>query len=249
MDEREAHGPQRQMADLHMHVIPGVDDGAYDRSMAETMLVMAYMQGVRAVFATPHSSAFFYDPLGVEERFRDLRRWLDASPLEMGLYLGCEVRCMPDGMASVLAALSQGVLPTLNGTRYVLTEFQTGVLQADALRMAEEVLAAGWVPVVAHVERYPRLFDGHTARALTELGCLLQVNAYSLERDTDDAVVQRARGLLSDGLVTFLGSDAHRLDHRPPDVRTGLDNLYQNYDSVYADAVAYGNAQKLLLGG
>lgn len=45
------------MIDLHMHVIPGVDDGA--RSIAEplTMLKSAAGQGVTAVIATPHSFA------------------------------------------------------------------------------------------------------------------------------------------------------------------------------------------------
>lgn len=244
---KTGEGPApRQMTDLHMHVIPGVDDGAYDRSMAEIMLAMAYTQGVRAVFATPHSSAFFYARQRVEEQFRELRAWLDASPMDMELYLGCEVRCMPDGMPSVITALRQGVLPTLNGTRYVLTEFDTGVRPAGALRMTEGLLEEGWIPVIAHVERYPALFDGHTPEELVRRGCLLQINAYSLAGETDQAIVGRARALLADGRVSFLGSDAHRLNHRPPDVRAGLDYVYAACDPAYADAVTHGNARRLI---
>lgn len=247
MDKKGRNMAQRRMIDIHMHLIPGVDDGAYDRSMAETMLVMAHMQGVRAIFATPHSSAFFYGHARVQEQFQALRSWLDATPLDMGLYLGCEVRCLPDGMESTLTALRQGILPTLNGSRYVLTEFQTGVLPADAVRMTGRLLEEGWIPVVAHVERYPALFDGHTVRELTERGCLMQINAYSLEGESNEGITGAARGLLHEGLVTFLGSDAHRMDHRPPDVRTGLDYVYAACDRAYANAVAFGNAQKLLL--
>lgn len=39
--------------DIHMHLIPEVDDGAWNLDMALTMVQMAYCQGVRKIFATP----------------------------------------------------------------------------------------------------------------------------------------------------------------------------------------------------
>ena len=58
--------PKRKMIDLHMHLIPGVDDGAEDEQMALLMLLRAKDQGIRAVFATPHSSAFDEDAEGTK---------------------------------------------------------------------------------------------------------------------------------------------------------------------------------------
>lgn len=66
--------------------------------------------------------------------------------------------------------------------------------------------------------------------------------------DLDEALVTRARELLERKEITFLGSDAHRADHRPPEVEMGLSYLYEHADREYADAVAYGNAQTMLLG-
>ena len=53
---------ERKMIDIHMHLIPGVDDGSEDEQMALLMLLRAKDQGIRTVFATPHSSAFDEDP-------------------------------------------------------------------------------------------------------------------------------------------------------------------------------------------
>ena len=36
-----------QMTDIHMHIIPGVDDGSFTMEMSETMLMMSWLQGVR----------------------------------------------------------------------------------------------------------------------------------------------------------------------------------------------------------
>ena len=52
------------MTDIHMHLIPGVDDGAEDMMMARMMLLRAREQGIHAIFCTPHSEAFQYSENG-----------------------------------------------------------------------------------------------------------------------------------------------------------------------------------------
>ena len=56
-----------------------------------------------------------------------------------------------------------------------------------------------------------------------------------------------ARQLLKDKMVMFIGSDAHRTNHRPSNVKSGIDYIYENCDKEYADAVCYKNAEQLLL--
>ncbi len=41
------------VSDIHMHVIPYVDDGADDFDDALAMLRIAYEEGVRSIIATP----------------------------------------------------------------------------------------------------------------------------------------------------------------------------------------------------
>ena len=50
-------------------------------------------------------------------------------------------------------------------------------------------------------------------------------------------------------MISFIGSDMHGLPpKRPPRMKEGINWLYENTDEEYADAVAFGNAEKLLLG-
>ena len=48
------------MIDTHMHLIPGMDDGAEDMEMALVMMIRAKQQGISQIIATPHSEAFHF---------------------------------------------------------------------------------------------------------------------------------------------------------------------------------------------
>lgn len=78
-------------------------------------------------------------------------------------------------------------------------------------------------------------------------GCLIQINAYSIAEERDVDIRSRALDLLKNKLVDFIGSDTHRLDHRPPKLKKGIEYLYGYFDSEYVDDILYNNAMKLLL--
>ncbi len=237
-----------RMTDIHMHIIPGVDDGSFTMDMSKSMLFLSYVQGVRAVFATPHSSAFLMYRDRVWENYRILKEETKMLPFPLPIYLGCEVRCESGGMEETLDGLASGLLPSMNGTRYVLTEFSTQVRPEEAVEMASLLRAGGWIPIIAHAERYLGLEDLDGDRKLLDLGCRLQINAYSLEEDGSREISARARRLVLAGFVSYLGSDAHRMNHRPPSVEKGLRWLYAHCTREEADAIAFGNGERELLG-
>lgn len=234
---------ENHMTDIHMHIIPGVDDGSCTLSMSEVLLMRAGLQGVQKVFATPHSLAFAYQPDLVRKNFQALQ---EQTAGMIQLFLGCEVRCEPHNIQKTLGLLRDGVLPSMNGTKYVLTEFSTSVQPDGAQQVTELLLEDGWVPVIAHAERYPALFEDGGIDRIVDQGCLLQINAYSLDGETDGPPTARARKLLAEGKASFLGSDAHRLDFRLPNVEKGLQYVYTHCNKDYADAVAFRNAERLL---
>lgn len=80
-----------------------------------------------------------------------------------------------------------------------------------------------------------------------ELGAQIQLNTYSLFDEMDDSIKNWARRLVLERKVDFLGTDAHRTYYRSPSAKDGLNWLYENVDREYADAVAWENAQALLL--
>ena len=58
------------MTDIHMHLIPGVDDGAMDMEMALVMMIRAKEQGISRIIATPHSEAFHFSKEDIKVIFQ-----------------------------------------------------------------------------------------------------------------------------------------------------------------------------------
>lgn len=240
--------PKRQMTDIHMHLIPGVDDGAMDMEMALVMIIRAKEQGISRIIATPHSEAFRYSKEGGEIIFQRLEDAAAKVCPDMKLYLGCEVYCEAGIMDEVLAALDSGQYPTMNGTKYVLMEFSQWVYPENTVSCVEALVKAGYRPIIAHMERYKYLRDNmDLVDRFRELGALIQLNAYSLFDEMDDSIKIWARQLVKARKADFLGTDAHRTYHRPPSAEMGLNWLYENVERAYADAVCRGNAAQLLM--
>ena len=235
------------MTDIHMHIIPDVDDGPIDLNMALSMLDMARQEGITNVFATSHSSAWDEYPDKTMQGYADLKRLMNRFLPDMKMYLGCEVYCGENRMDEILKKLSSGMYPTMNGSKYVLIEFSMWVRRQAELNCVNRLVDAGYIPVIAHVERYSHIrFDRELVAAFKDMGALLQVNAYSAFEESDEEIRQWARWLLMNQLADFLGTDAHRTGHRPPNARTGLKWMEENLSNEYFTAICSGNAHKLL---
>lgn len=231
-----------------MHVIPGVDDGAENMEMSLVMMARAMEQGISQIIATPHSEVFRYSKEGGKIIFKRLVDTVAKVCPELKLYLGCEIYCETGIMDEVVEALDSGRYPTMNGTKYVLMEFSQWVYQKNTIPCVEALVKAGYIPIIAHMERYKYLRDNmELVNQFRDLGALIQVNAYSLFDEMDDTIKNWARQLVLERKVDFLGTDAHRTYHRPPSAAMGLDWLYENVEQEYADAIAWSNAQGKLL--
>lgn len=144
----------------------------------------------------------------------------------------------------------------LGNSGYMLLEFDPGSrsrYMLDFVRSILEMTAAldakAKHVVLAHVERYSNLAnDDETLNTLLAWGCRIQINAYSLAEEPKPSTKAFARRLFDERKVSFLGSDAHRTDHRPPCVKNGIRYIYDHCDVDYANAVCYENAKLLLTG-
>ena len=110
--------------------------------------------------------------------------------------------------------LDHGELLTLDRDRHVLVEMSFHH-EPLALRQALfDLQAHDYQPILAHPERYPyyhQKLDDY--KALLKAGCKFQVNILSITGHYGLDVQQAAQMLLKNGLVSFLGTDAHRLRH------------------------------------
>lgn len=239
---------ENKMYDIHMHLIPGVDDGAASEKMAAEMFQMSRSQGVVGIFATPHSSAFLWSFDRTMENYKVLQSLVKKQAKDLELYLGCEVYLENGGMDDIISALDAGRIPTMNGAKYVLSEFSPWTDAQSVVYCAERLICAGYLPIIAHAERYNLIQgDEDVIEKLREMGCLIQINVYSVYDEKNDQIRTWANRLVAGKKVDFLGSDAHRTDHRPPIIESGLGYLYKTYDKAYIDRIALENPRSLLI--
>ena len=238
------------LIDIHTHITPGVDDGADNLKMSLEMLRSEAEQGGSVVFLTPHSDAFEFG--WSSDTFRQMRQVREAAAAEgipVQLYEGCEVYASRRIIDEVLMDLEKGILPSMNGTRYVLAEFSTNRgNMSDAKYCLHRYLEEGWIPIIAHAERYCRTFTTvENIAILKEMGCLVQLNYYSLAEEPNDEIRTCARALLQAELADMMGSDAHRTDHRRPNLASGAEYIRAHCRPEYAQNVLRRNAERLLL--
>ena len=235
-----------KITDLHMHVVPGVDDGSFDMRMSLVMLELAYEQGVREIFCTSHNVYSEEEITRYKSQFMMLQMMAKSHFPDLKLHMGCELLCAGEYIDDILYGLEIGVFLPLGNSKCVLTELYPDVTPEEATAVVETLVAAGWKPILAHTERYPALFECGTLQELINLGAKIQVNLYSLVEENKDDVKQRARHLIDNHLAHFVGSDAHRTNYRSPKYESGVRYIEEHCGKEYLEAVCYKNAESLI---
>ena len=117
----------------------------------------------------------------------------------------------------------------------------------DARYCLNSYLEKGWIPIIAHAERYCWTFASvENIRILKDMGCLVQVNYYDLIEEPNHDIRTCAQELLKAELVDMMGSDAHRTNHRPPKLVRGARYIRENCRAEYADDILWRNVERYL---
>ena len=234
------------MIDLHLHVLPGIDDGATSFDEAREMCRLAADDGVETLITTPHQRTLQWDNRQ-PERLADLRRRLQEEVGERPLLLpGAEIRVDSELLAELDGADASGLLP-LAGSHYLLLELDRRDPFADAAGVAHEVRMAGWVPVFAHPELIPLLIDDlPLMHRLAELGALFQVTAMSVTGEFGRRIRDRTAALLDEGLVHFVASDAHDTEVRRPLLSRARRAVARGWGEEAAERLTHTHQQAVL---
>src|SRR5712691_436170 len=209
------------MIDIHLHILPGVDDGPEMMQEALALARALVQEGIHTAIATPHYNDEFPQRSAAEirERVNDMQQELDHHNIQLRLFAGHEALIKP----GLVEDIQEGRLATLNGGRYLLLELWNSTWLPETERVIFELRAHGIVPIIAHPERY-RAIQQDPARlaALLQQGVLAQLTASSLVSMQGKATRCCAESLLKKGLISCIASDAHGLNKRPPRVVRGL---------------------------
>jgi protein-tyrosine phosphatase len=208
------------MIDLHSHILPGIDDGPRDLAGSVAFARAAVAAGTTTIAATPHIDSHY----GLHARDRDaplseLRAALLAEDIPLTVEPGAEIAIdrYIDLDEAELAELTLGSGP------YLMLEAPLSVAAGAFDGFLATLLSRGVRVLIAHPERCPS-FQRHPDRLgdLVRMGALGQVTAASLAGRFGRTVRDTAVGMLRDGLVHVLASDAHDADRRGPDLEEGL---------------------------
>ena len=210
------------------------------------MLRLAEAQGVTDVFCTSHNGYSNEDGEQYRDSFARLEKAVKEKNINIRLHKGCEIRCAAEYMDDIIYGLNNGVFSTLGNSKYVLTELYPDAKPSEALAIIKVLTEHGYKPIIAHMERNYNI-TSLMVRLLIQSGALIQVNAYSFADEADDGIRERARELLRKQYVHFIGSDAHRIDHRPPNMLGGIQYILNNVDKEYATEILRGNAKQLII--
>lgn len=233
--------------DIHCHLIPGVDDGAKDLKESLAALKEEYDQNVRQIICTPHVTANLTSQQAenINASFDDLKGRLEKTDFgkEMELYLGCELMYSE----SLAERLDAGEIWTMSGTSYILVEFLPSVAYEELYRAVRKLSARGYIPILAHIERYQCLNKRlERIRDLQDLGAYFQVNASSLKGGVLNQKAAFVKKLCKSGLVHFLATDSHGMVYRQPDIKKGAEWVMHNCDSRLGQKILYQNGIALL---
>lgn len=228
-------------SDIHSHLLYGADDGAGTYEEMISMVDAAYADGIRLLCATPHCcpDLFGNNREAIEKAFAELDAYCKEKHPDLKLFLGNELFYGGDGIVWI----KNGLCRSLNGSKFVLVEFGIDEPEASILKSVNELFNKGYVPIIAHAERYFKL----SVKQIQELrlgGVLIQVNATDM-RSNPLREKLRLKKMFSKGLVDFVSTDTHDLQYRPPILSECYKYVVAKYGKEYADKIFSENGKRI----
>lgn len=244
------------ITDFHSHILPAVDDGSKNIEESLGMLRCMSEQGINRVIATPHFYADRDRPKNfLLRRQRALDEVLAAIDAAGGLQESPGASLLNDRFPEILlgaeVAYFHGMSESralqdlvIEGTQAILVEMPMGRWSPAMYAELERIQRVqGLVPIVAHVDRYlGRFRDYGIPDALGELPVLVQANAsFFLHRES----ARKALKLLERDQVHVLGSDAHNLTTRRPNLGQAVAAIEAGLGQQALERIAGWQAQIL----
>jgi len=200
------------VADMHNHLIPGIDDGATDLESSIVMIRAMHRLGYRKFIATPHLHWEMFKNTNeiIENGAKLVRDRLAETEMKVE-FRGAAEYFLDEHVDELL----EKNIPLLTIYRnMVLVEFSFIRQPMDLKDKLFQLQIKGYQPIIAHPERY-LYFGAHKESydELRDMGCIFQLNLLSLCGYYGKKQEELAQYLIKKRYVSLLGSDIHNLRH------------------------------------
>jgi protein-tyrosine phosphatase len=232
--------------DLHLHYVPGVDDGV--RSVEEGLRLCGALKalGFARLVTTPHIRSGMFDNRreGLLQAFAAFQQAALAAADMPAIELSAEHHCD----AVLLELLQRDELLPYPGGRAILIEFGYESLPINVEQVAFKLALKRLRPVIAHPERCAPLFRRtDPIERLLDQDVGLQLDLMALNGKYGRAPRAAAERMLEEGVYTVAASDAHRPEDAI-EVGKGIEKLYKLVGDDEAELLLVDNPRCLLEG-
>jgi protein-tyrosine phosphatase len=236
--------PLQRMIDIHCHVLPETDDGSTSLEESVAMCRMAAEDGIKTIVATPHLFDGMHAPPSRDDIRRKIDLVMEASGGVVEIIPGGETRYSHEIFQE---ARDKQTRMRLNGSSYMLLEFDFMMVPPNIEMTIFQILQAGIMPVIAHPERNARIqLKPEILANLIERGAYAQIDAGSLTGSFGKECEASARQLIRAGLAHFLASDGHHQDRRRPLLSKAVSIAAEVGGERYAQAMVEDNPLALI---
>lgn len=197
--------------DIHSHLLPGIDDGAKTISDTERLIKSLEKIGVTQFITTPHISHYIWNnsPQAIQDNHNETSIRLAESNITQPFRAAAEY-FMDDWFEK---HFKDEKLLTLKDN-YVLVEMSYMNAPVQLYKILFDLQVAGYIPVLAHPERYLFYHKNITEYdKLKKAGCLFQLNLLAVVGYYGEEVTKIAEHLLKKGMYNFVGTDVHHDNH------------------------------------
>ena len=200
------------MADVHSHILFGIDDGSRTISESIELLKKLKSVGFNNVILTPHfilDSTYNSNYEANIKIYNELKERLLNENIDINIYLGNEIFIDKN----VPTLLEKNIITSLNETKYVLVEFPMHNKLLNIEDILYEIRSKGYEVVIAHPERYDAFKEDYSiVDTLREDGFLFQSNYSSILGYYGKDSIKLLKYMLKRHYIDFLGTDIHRIE-------------------------------------
>jgi protein-tyrosine phosphatase len=208
----QQNNKQLLVADMHSHLLPGIDDGSPDVETSMLLIDGLYKHGFRKLICTPHiyRELYFNTPETIEAAYQLLLPEVKKKYPDVQLSYAAEY-FLDDYFDSLIEQKSK--LLTIKDNN-VLVEISFMAPPMDLKQKLFAMQMEGYMPILAHPERYGfMLSQRQMYDDLLDAGCTFQLNLLSISGYYGKPSEELANYLLSKKAVRYLGTDMHHVKH------------------------------------